>query len=246
MKFRVLTLFPEMFEGFASASIIGRAVRDKKIDFQAIQIRDYAGNKHNRVDDAPYGGGAGMVMQPAPLRDALQVGAVHSEGTPVIYLTPKGQPFTQQLAAELSRETELCLVCGHYEGIDQRFIDKYVTHEISIGDYVLTGGELPAMVLIDAVARLLPGVLGKEDSYQDESHYNGLLEYPHYTRPPVFEGAEIPDVLLSGHHANIENWRLEESIRITAERRPDMIDKLLRDPSGDKALQKTIRKVLGL
>ncbi len=244
MKFKVLTLFPEMFDGFATSSIMGRAIREEKISFQTIQIRDYTTNKHNRVDDTPYGGGAGMVMQVQPLRDALQTGADHKPGTPVIYLTPKGQPLTQALARDLSQEEEICLVCGHYEGIDQRFIDQHVTHEVSIGDYVLTGGELPAMVLIDTVARLLPGVIGKSVSYEDESHYNGLLEYPHYTRPPEIDGAGIPDVLLSGHHANIEKWRFEESVRLTADRRPDMIQKLLADPDQDEKTKKKVRDLL--
>ncbi len=242
MEFKILTLFPEMFENFKDASIIGRAVRDGKLNIDTINIRDYANNKHNRVDDYPYGGGAGMVMQPMPLKGALEAHG-WSPGKTVIYMSPKGKNLTQADCDALTKESELFIVCGHYEGIDQRFIDKYVTREISIGDYVLTGGELPAMVLIDSVSRLLPGVLGKQDSYEDESHMGGLLEYPHYTRPPEFDGLDVPEVLLSGHHANIEKWRLEESIKVTEERRPDMIDALLKDPSTDKKILKAIHRI---
>ncbi len=242
MEFKILTLFPEMFENFKDASIIGRAVRDGKLNIDTINIRDYANNKHNRVDDYPYGGGAGMVMQPMPLKGALEARG-WSPGKTVIYMSPKGKNLTQADCDALTKESELFIVCGHYEGIDQRFIDKYVTREISIGDYVLTGGELPAMVLIDSVSRLLPGVLGKQDSYEDESHMGGLLEYPHYTRPPEFDGLDVPEVLLSGHHANIEKWRLEESIKVTEERRPDMIDALLKDPSTDKKILKAIHRI---
>lgn len=239
MKFKILTLFPEMFDNFKSASIIGRAVREEKIAIDTIQIRDYANNKHNRVDDYPYGGGAGMVMQPMPLKGALEASG-WSEGKTVIYMSPKGKNLTQADCDSLKEESEIFIVCGHYEGVDQRFVDKYVTKEISIGDYVLTGGELPAMVLVDSVSRLLPGVLGKQDSYEDESHMGGLLEYPHYTRPAEFDGEKVPDVLLSGHHANIDKWRLEESVRITLERRPDMIKALLNDPKTDKKMIKLI------
>lgn len=242
MIFKVLTLFPEMFENFRQASIIGRAVTEGKLDVQTVQIRDYANNKHNRVDDYPYGGGAGMVMQPMPLKGALEASG-WAPGKRVVYMSPKGRTLTQAHCDVLGQEEEIFIVCGHYEGIDQRFIDKYVTEEISIGDYVLTGGEIPAMVLIDAVARLLPGVLGKKDSYEDESHMGGLLEYPQYTRPPEFEGESVPDILLSGHHANIEKWRLESSVRITMERRPDMIEKLESDPHADPAVIACIRKI---
>ncbi len=242
MEFKILTLFPEMFENFKDASIIGRAVRDGKLNIDTINIRDYANNKHNRVDDYPYGGGAGMVMQPMPLKGALEAHG-WAPGKTVIYMSPKGKNLTQADCDALTKESELFIVCGHYEGVDQRFIDKYVTREISIGDYVLTGGELPAMVLIDSVSRLLPGVLGKQDSYEDESHMGGLLEYPHYTRPPEFDGLDVPEVLLSGHHANIEKWRLEESIKVTEERRPDMIDALLKDPSTDKKILKAIHRI---
>lgn len=242
MKFSIITLFPDMFENFRNTSIIGRAVREGKLEVDTVNIRDHANNKHNRVDDYPYGGGAGMVMQPMPLKASLEA-AGWTEGKRVIYMSPKGKTLTQAHCDELKQDDEIYIVCGHYEGVDQRFIDKYVTEEISIGDYVLTGGELPAMVLIDSVARLLPGVLGKQDSYEDESHMGGLLEYPHYTRPADFEGAGIPDVLVSGHHANIDKWRLEESIKITLERRPDMIEALLNNPETDKKMIKAINSV---
>ena len=220
MKFKLISLFPEMLEDILSVSIIGRAVKDEKLEIEYIQLRDYSENKHKKVDDYPYGGGAGMVMQMQPIVDALKTVSGR-----VIYLTPKGQVFNQALAKELALEEELVFLCGHYEGIDQRIIDHYVTDEVSIGDFVLTGGELPAMVMMDAVARLKEGVLGQNISYEDESHYNGLLEYPHYTRPSNYEGMLVPDVLISGNHKKIEDYRLEESIKLTAERRPDMIEK---------------------
>lgn len=234
MKFHVLTLFPEMFETL-SHSILKRAQEDELIHLNVVNIRDYSTNKHKKVDDYPYGGGAGMVMQVQPIVDAL-------EALPkrVIYLTPKGKVFNQAIANDLAQEEELVFLCGHYEGIDQRVIDHYVTDEISIGDFVLTGGELPAMVMIDAIARLKDGVLGKNVSYEDESHYNGLLEYPHYTRPADYNGMKVPEVLLSGNHKLIEAYRREESLRLTAERRPDMIKKFIRD----NTLSKTDKKIL--
>ncbi len=219
MKFHVLTLFPEMFDTM-NHSIMKRAQEQSLINLNIVNIRDFSLNKHKKVDDYPYGGGAGMVMQMQPIVDALKTVSGR-----VIYLTPKGQVFNQALAKELALEEELVFLCGHYEGIDQRIIDHYVTDEVSIGDFVLTGGELPAMVMMDAVARLKEGVLGQNISYEDESHYNGLLEYPHYTRPSNYEGMLVPDVLISGNHKKIEDYRLEESIKLTAERRPDMIEK---------------------
>ncbi len=242
MIFKVLTLFPDMFDNFKNISIIGRAIRDEKLEVETINIREFAGNKHNRVDDYPYGGSAGMVMQAMPLKSALESSG-WTENKRVVYMTPKGRRLTQSQSNSLSSEEEIFIVCGHYEGVDQRFIDMYVTDEISIGDYVLTGGELPAMVMMDSVARLLPGVLGKQDSYEDESHMGGLLEYPHYTRPAEFEGSKVPDVLLSGHHANIDKWRLEESVKLTLERRPDMIKALLVDPETDPKIIKLINKL---
>jgi len=219
MKFHVLTLFPEMFDTM-NHSIMKRAQEQSLISLNIINIRDFSSNKHKKVDDYPYGGGAGMVMQIQPIADALKTVSGR-----VIYLTPKGRVFDQALAKELASEEELVFLCGHYEGIDQRIIDHYVTDEVSIGDFVLTGGELPAMVMMDAIARLKEGVLGQNISYEDESHYNGLLEYPHYTRPSNYEGLAVPDVLLSGNHKRIEDYRLEESIKLTSERRPDMIEK---------------------
>jgi len=245
MKFNVLTLFPEMFDSL-SHSILKRAQEQEIIEIKTLNIRDFSTNKHKKVDDYPYGGGAGMVMKIQPIKDALlsiesQSGKKRSR---VIYLTPKGKVFNQQLACELALEDELTLLCGHYEGVDQRIIDQYVTDEISIGDYVLTGGELPAMVLIDSVARLRDGVLGQNVSYEDESHYNGLLEYPHYTRPADFEGQKVPDVLLSGNHKLIEEHRLEESIRLTQERRPEMIKKWQRKHNLSRLEQKILDKYI--
>lgn len=226
MKFNILTLFPEMFLGL-SHSILGRAQENEYIEINPINIREYSSNKHKKVDDYPYGGGPGMVMTYQPISDAIK-DTLSRPSTRVVYLTPKGSVFSQEIANELAKEEELILICGHYEGIDQRIIDKYVTDEISIGDYVLTGGELPAMVLIDSISRLIDGVLGQNVSYEDESHYNGLLEYPHYTRPAVCDGGKVPDVLLSGNHKKIEEYRHNESLRITKTKRPDLIDDLKR------------------
>ena len=226
MKFHILTLFPEMFDAVLHSSILGRAEEKGILEFNTVNIRDFAGNKHNRVDDYPYGGGRGMVMQAPPVYDAYMSVAKNACTKPyVIHMSPKGKVFNQQKAIELSKKDEIVFLCGHYEGIDQRVIDKIVDEEISIGDYVLTGGELPAMVVIDSVSRMLDGVLSNEDSFTDESHFDGLLEYPHYTRPPVFEGAEVPEVLLSGDHAKIKAWRRRESLLITKEKRPDMYEK---------------------
>lgn len=224
MKFHVLTLFPEMFD-VLSHSMLGRAQGSGLISLNTVNIRDFTTNKHHKVDGYPYGGGAGMVMQAQPICDAVK--SLNSDAR-VVYLTPKGRVFDQSMAIELAQSEELILLCGHYEGVDQRAIDLVVTDEISIGDFVLTGGELPAMVLIDAVARLRDGVLGTQVSYEDESHYNGLLEYPHYTRPPIYEDKEVPEVLLSGHHGNIEVYRLMESLKITETRRPDMFEAYLK------------------
>jgi len=226
MKIDVLTLFPEFVEAFAAHSIIGRAREKNAIEINIFNIRDYAANKHRSTDDYPYGGGAGMVMSPQPLADAIKaVRASYPEGgkPKLIYFSPKGRVLTQAMAREFSREDGFILLCGHYEGIDQRIIDRYVDEEISIGDYVLTGGELPAMVFIDCVARLLPGVLGSPDSIIEESHTSGLLEYDQYTRPQVFDGDEVPDVLLSGNHREIEKWRRISSLKNTLLKRPDLL-----------------------
>ena len=219
MKFDVLTLFPEMFE-ILNQSIIGKAIEKDIIDINLINIRDFSKDKHKKVDDTPYGGGAGMVMKPDVVYDAYQ--SVTDKDAKVIYMSPQGKPLNQKKVEELSKENHLIILCGHYEGIDQRVLDKIVDEEISIGDYVLTGGEIPAMVLIDSVSRYVEGVL-KEDSIKEESFSNGLLEYPQYTRPEVFEGMKVPEVLLSGHHENIEKWRKEKSLEITKKKRPDIL-----------------------
>lgn len=222
-QFFVLTLFPEMIEQTLSHSIMGRAQRDGFISIEATNIRDYTLNKQKHVDDYPYGGGAGMVMQGQPIYDAYQSLMPRAKGARVVYMTPQGRPFTQRVAEELAQEESLVFLCGHYEGVDERLIEEIVTDEISLGDFVLTGGELAAITIIDAVSRLVPGVLGKEESFADESFSDGLLEYPQYTRPPVFMGREVPEVLLSGHHANVAKWRREQALLRTAKKRPDLL-----------------------
>ncbi len=219
MKFDVLTLFPEMFKSL-DESIIGRAKEKELIEINLINIRDFSKDKHKKVDDTPYGGGAGMVMMPDVVYDAYK--SVKDESAKVIYMSPQGKKLNQKKVEELAKEEHLIILCGHYEGIDQRVIDKIVDEEISIGDYVLTGGELPAMVLIDSVSRYSEGVIA-EESREEESFSNGLLEYPQYTRPEVFEGIRVPEVLLSGHHANIEKWRKEKALETTKKKRPDLL-----------------------
>ena len=223
-NFYVLTLFPEMIDAALSHSIIGRAVNEGIINVEAVNIRDFSKDKHRHVDDYPYGGGAGMVMQPQPIYDAYKSIEEKAGKAKVIYMSPQGKRFNQKIAEELSKEESIILLCGHYEGVDERIIEEIVTDEISIGDFVLTGGELAAAAIIDAVSRLVPGVLNKEESHEIESFSDGLLEYPQYTRPPVFMGREVPEVLLSGHHANIDKWRREQSIISTYQKRPDMLD----------------------
>ena len=224
MKFHVLTLFPEMILQGLNTSITGRAIDSGYISLEAVNIRDFAENKHNRVDDYPYGGGAGIVMQAGPVCKAFESVAGSMEKKPrVIYLTPQGSVFTQAMAKELAGEEELVFLCGHYEGIDERVLEEIVTDPVSIGDYVLTGGELPAMVMIDAISRLVPGVLSNEESAQFESFQDNLLEYPQYTRPAVWREKEVPPILLSGHHQNVEKWRREQSVIRTAKRRPDLL-----------------------
>ncbi len=223
MKFSVLTLFPEMMAALGE-SIIGRAVKGGIIETQYINIRDFSEDKHRRVDDYPYGAGGGMLMQPQPIYDAYK--SVAGEKKPhVIYMSPQGKTLTQKRARELSEYEHIVILCGHYEGVDERILEEIVDEEISIGDYVLTGGELPCMVLIDCVCRMVEGVLDSKETASVESHYDGLLEYPQYTRPPVFMGREVPEILLSGHHANIEKWRREQSILRTAKKRPDLIQR---------------------
>ena len=220
MKFDILTLFPEMFENLKQ-SIIGRAIEKNIININLINIRDFSKDKHKKVDDTPYGGGAGMVMKPDVVYNAYN--SIKEKNAKVIYMSPQGKTLNQKKVEELSKEEHLIILCGHYEGIDQRVLDKIVDEEISIGDYVLTGGELPAMVLIDSVSRYVEGVL-KEDSIKEESFSNGLLEYPQYTRPEVFEGEKVPEILLSGHHENINKWRKEKSLEITKKKRPELIE----------------------
>ncbi|MEF9941272.1 MAG: tRNA (guanosine(37)-N1)-methyltransferase TrmD [Lachnospiraceae bacterium] len=224
MNFHILTLFPDMVMNGLNTSIIGRGITNHLLSVEAIDIRDYADNKHNRVDDYPYGGGAGMLMQAEPVYGAYKSIEERLEHRPrVIYLSPQGATFSQKIAEELSKEEEIVLLCGHYEGIDERVLEEIVTDYISIGDYILTGGELPAMVMVDTIARLIPGVLHNDVSAEFESFQDDLLEYPHYTRPDEWRGKKVPEILLSGHHANIEKWRHEQSVIRTQERRPDLL-----------------------
>lgn len=225
MRIDIMTLFPEMCEAVLSESIIGRARERGFVDIHCVNIRDFTADKHNRVDDAPYGGGMGMLMQAQPIFDCYQSLCQNTEERPhLVYMSPQGQTLTQEKVKSLAKLPHLVLLCGHYEGVDERILDEIVDEEISIGDYVLTGGELPAMVLTDAVCRMLDGVLPNDEAKSLESHYNGLLEYPQYTRPPVWHGVSVPDVLLSGHHENIEKWRHEQSLLRTFLRRPDLLE----------------------
>ncbi len=224
MKFHVMTLFPEMIMQVLSTSITGRAMKNNLIQIEAVNIRDFTTEKHGHVDDYPYGGGAGMVMQAEPIYRTWKHITDGLERKPrVVYMTPQGQVFNQGLAEELAKEEDLIVLCGHYEGVDERILEMIVTDNVSIGDYVLTGGELPAMVMIDCISRLVPGVLNNEVSAEFESFHENLLEYPQYTRPEEFMGMRVPDILLSGHHANIEKWRHEQSVKRTQERRPDLL-----------------------
>lgn len=226
MNFHVLTLFPEMIEQGMHTSIIGRAIAGGYLSIDAINIRDYAFNKHQKVDDYPYGGGAGMLMQAEPVYLAYESVQKKLGYRPrVVYLTPQGEVFHQTMAKELAKEKDLVFLCGHYEGIDERVLDEIVTDYVSIGDYVLTGGELPAMVMMDSISRMVPGVLSNQESGETESFAENLLEYPQYSRPEEWHGQKVPTVLLSGHHANIEAWRREQSILRTAKRRPDLLKK---------------------
>jgi len=238
IRFDVLTIFPELIESVLSESIIGRARKNKLIEVNAINIRDFSINKHKKVDDYPYGGGNGMVMMAQPIYDAYHSISDSLDYKPhVIYLSPQGTVLTQRKAEQLKQSKHLMLLCGHYEGIDERILDEIVDEEISIGDYVLTGGELPAMVLVDCISRLIPGVLSSEDSYSDESLYNGLLEYPQYTRPSVFNGRNVPEILLSGHHSKIQVWRRRQSLKRTYRKRPDLINKVTLSSDDIKLLE---------
>ncbi len=236
MNFHIMTLFPDMIMQGLNTSIIGRAVERELISIEAVNIRDYAFNKHNKVDDYIYGGGAGMLMQAEPvylcykdieetIEKRLNKNGNRENKPRVIYMTPQGEVFTQKKAQELSKEEDIILLCGHYEGIDERVLEEIVTDNISIGDYVLTGGELPAMIVVDTVSRLIPGVLNNNESFQDESFQDNLLEYPQYSRPEVWHDKGVPKVLLSGHHENVEKWRKEQAILRTKERRPDLFIK---------------------
>lgn len=253
MRMDVLTLFPEMFEGVFTSSILGKAQEKGIVSLSAVNFRDYAGNKHGTVDDTPYGGGGGMVLKPDPIFRAVEdlLGRTEPEqdntassGRPprVILMCPQGATFTQRKAEELAGEEHLIFICGHYEGYDERIREHLVTDELSIGDYVLTGGELPAMVIIDSITRLLPGVLGNELSAVTDSFSTGLLEYPHYTRPVEFRGWKVPDILLSGHHANIEDWRRREALRRTLVRRPDLLERMELTPKERKWLEELQEK----
>ncbi|WP_053956978.1 tRNA (guanosine(37)-N1)-methyltransferase TrmD [Inediibacterium massiliense] len=241
MKIDILTLFPDMFVPLTE-SIIGRAREKNIVDINTINIRDFSIDKHKKVDDYPYGGGAGMVMTPQPIYSAME--SIGAKGKKVIYMSPKGTTFNQKIAMDLSKEESLIFLCGHYEGIDQRVIDTWVTDEISIGDYVLTGGELPTMVVIDTICRLLPGVLGQEESYMEESFYDGLLEYPQYTRPSDFLDLKVPDILLSGNHKKIAQWRKMESLKTTRKNRPDLFRKYIQGKNLSKEEKIFIDKIL--
>ncbi len=239
MRIDILTLFPEMCETVMNESIIGRAQKAGKVEIVCTNIRDFSGNKHNKVDDMPYGGGMGMIMAADPIYNCFK--SLYKEDEPkphLIYMSPKGKTFDQKKAVELSKLDRLVLLCGHYEGIDQRVIDEIVDEELSIGDYVLTGGELPALTVADAVCRMLPGVLSDDLCFEEESHFAGLLEYPQYTRPAVWHEREVPEVLLSGNHAKINDWRKVKSILTTIERRPDMLKEEQLSPKDIKLIKK--------
>ncbi len=227
MRIDILTLFPEMCKIVMGESIIGRAINKGVIEVYCHQIRDYTYDKHNRVDDSPYGGGKGMLLLAEPLADCFENVCKELGTRPyLIYMSPQGKVLTQKKVKEISQYNNLAILCGHYEGVDERFIEEFVDEQISIGDFVLTGGELPALVMADAICRMVPGVLSDSECFEDESHYKGLLEYPQYTRPSVWRGKKVPEVLLSGHHKNIENWRHEQSLIRTAKVRPDMLKKI--------------------
>ena len=235
-----MTLFPELCESVLSESVIGRARQKEIVDLRCTNIRDYTKDKHNRVDDAPYGGGMGMLMQTQPINDCFHAlyDAEKEEKPHCIYLSPQGKTLTQNRVKELAELDRIVLLCGHYEGVDERVLEEIVDEEISIGDYVLTGGELPALVLTDSICRMIPGVLPNEEAKSLESHYDSLLEYPQYTRPPEWHGKKVPDVLLSGHHENIDKWKREQSLKRTLERRPDMLQNAVLSKKDKQYLEK--------
>ncbi|MDD3168023.1 MAG: tRNA (guanosine(37)-N1)-methyltransferase TrmD [Eubacteriales bacterium] len=245
MKIDVLTLFPEMFRPVIEDSILGRARENGILDIRLTDIREHSLDKHKKADDYPFGGGAGMVMMADPVFGALR--AVEAKGKKILYMSPRGRILDQEIICELSQEEELVILCGHYEGVDQRIIDYWEMEEISVGDYILTGGELPAMILIDAVARMIPEVLGSSDAHNEESIYSGLLEYPQYTKPRQYGGIDVPEVLVSGNHKLIHLWQFEKSLELTKERRPDLWEAFLRKEKNltkdeKKILQKMIRE----
>lgn len=243
MRIDILTLFPDMCETVMSESIIGRARKKGLVTIKCHDIRAFSLDKHRHVDDAPYGGGTGMIMQPGPIYDCFSAVCAEAGVRPhLVYMSPAGTTFTQKDAVRLSRLDNLAILCGHYEGVDQRVIDEIVDEEISIGDFVVTGGELPALTVADSVARLLPGVLKSEESYVNESHFSGLLEYPQFTRPPVFLGREVPEVLQNGYYAHIMKWQREASLRRTLERRPDMLENADLAPEDRKYLDALCRE----
>ncbi len=243
MDYYVLTLFPDMIRQGMNTSIIGRAIEDDKLNIEAINIRDYTNNKHGRCDDYPYGGGAGMVMQAQPIYDAYQSIVSRIDYKPrVVYLTPQGRVFNQAMAKEFAVEKGIIFLCGHYEGVDERLIDEIVTDEVSVGDFVLTGGELPAMCMMDAISRMIPGVLHNVESAEGDSFGDGLLEYPQYSRPPIWNGREVPPILLSGDHAKVDQWRREQSIIRTYEKRPDLLDSAPLSPKERTMLERYIAK----
>lgn len=224
MRIDIITLFPEMFEPVLNGSIIGRAQKSGALEIHCHQLRDYAFDKHKRVDDTPYGGGMGMLMKAEPIALCFEDICKQIGSRPhFIYMSPQGKTMNQGRLKELSQIENVCILCGHYEGVDQRLLDSFIDEEVSIGDYVLTGGELPAMVFTDALARMVPGVLSNNECFTEESHFNGLLEYPQYTKPSVWRDMEVPEVLLSGHHANIEKWRKEQSLEVTKRKRPELL-----------------------
>lgn len=239
MKIDVLTIFPEMFNPVTTDSMLGRAAKNGILDIRLTNIRDFTSDKHNKTDDYTFGGGGGMVMMPDPVFTALE--HIGAKGKRLLYMSPRGKVLDESKVRELSQIDEFVILCGHYEGMDQRILDYWNAEEVSIGDYVLTGGELPAMVLIDSVARFVPGVLGNSESVEEESIYSGLLEYPHYTQPREYRGLEVPEILLSGHHKKIDLWRFKESLLLTKERRPDLFAKFLEKAEN---LSKEEKKIL--
>lgn len=243
MKFHIMTLFPDMVLKGLSESIIGRATEKGLVDVEAVNIRDFAFNKHNKVDDYTYGGGAGMLMQAEPVYKCYEdiIGKISSKPR-VIYMTPQGNVFNQHMAEELAKEEDLIILCGHYEGIDERVLEEIVTDNVSLGDFVLTGGELPAMILVDAISRLVPGVLHNDVSAEYESFGDGLLEYPQYSRPEIWHDKKVPEILMSGHHENIEKWRHEMSLQRTKERRPDLYEKYVENNPEEFIPKKSKRK----